>query len=67
LQGIAVDVGRNDEIRWIPPGCAYYDEQLTAAGIPHEYYVHDGNHQNRLVERILDYMLPFFSDLLAPE
>ena len=67
LKGIVVDVGSADEYEWIPKGCDYFDEQLTAAGIPHTYYKHDGTHGDRLVERIRDYMLPFFSEILTFE
>jgi enterochelin esterase-like enzyme len=64
LKGLVLDVGSADEYQWIPKGCDYLDEQLTAAGISHLYYKHDGDHLNRLAERLRDYMLPFFSNTL---
>ena len=67
LKGITVDYGTNDEYKWIPQGCVYLDQQLTAAGIPHEMAVHDGNHQSSLGKRVLEHMVPFFSKLLAGE
>ncbi len=67
LKGITVDYGTNDEFSWIPQGCIYFDEQLTEAGIPHEMAVHNGNHQSSLGKRILEHMLPFFSELLVGE
>jgi len=67
LKGIIVDYGKNDEYAWIPQGCIYFDEQLTAAGIPHEMAVHNGNHQSQLGKRVLEHMLPFFSSLLVGE
>lgn len=67
LKGITIDYGTNDEYAWIPQGCVYFDTQLTAAGIPHDMAVHTGNHQSSLGKRILEYMLPFFSKLLASE
>lgn len=67
LKGITVDYGTNDEFAWIPQGCIYFDQQLTAAGIPHEMAVHNGNHQSQLGERVLEHTLPFFSKLLAGE
>jgi S-formylglutathione hydrolase FrmB len=67
LKGIVVDYGTNDEYAWIPQGCVYFDKQLTAAGIPHEMAAHDGNHQSRLMERIVEHALPFFSEKLAGE
>jgi|CXWL01.1.fsa_nt_gi enterochelin esterase-like enzyme len=67
LKGITVDYGTNDEFAWIPQGCIYFDAQLTAAGIPHEMAVHNGNHQSQLGKRVLEHMLPFFSKLLVGE
>lgn len=67
LTGITVDYGTNDEFAWIPQGCIYFDKQLTAAGIPHEMAVHSGDHQSSLGKRVLEHMLPFFSDLLIGE
>ena len=67
LKGIVVDYGIHDENPWIPKGADYYGEQLTAAGIPVTVESYDGNHSNRLSERIGEHMLPFFSDLLQFE
>ena len=67
LKGITVDYGTNDEFAWIPQGCIYFDKQLTAAGIPHEMAVHNGNHQSSLDKRVLEHMVPFFSELLVGE
>jgi hypothetical protein len=67
LQGIVVDYGIHDENPWIPKGAEYYGEQLTAAGIPVQVDGYDGNHSNRLRERIGEFMLPFFSTVLEFE
>ena len=67
LKGITVDYGTNDEFTWIPQGCIYFDQQLIVAGIPHEMAVHDGNHQSQLGKRVIEHMLPFFSELLVGE
>lgn len=67
LNGIGIDCGLNDEYAWIPRGCSYYDAELAAANITHSYTTHSGSHQNRLRERILQVMLPFFSQHLATE
>lgn len=67
LNGIVVDYAIQDELSWIPRGCIYFDEQLTAAGIPHELTAFDGNHNNKVAERINKFMLPFFSKLLVSE
>ena len=65
LNGIQLDCGSNDEYQWIYRGCNYYDAELTAAGITHKYLVHSGQHQNKIADRILTVMLPFFSKHLA--
>lgn len=67
LKGITVDYGTNDEFAWIPQGCIYFDQELTAAGIPHQMAVHNGNHQSQLGKRVLEHTLPFFSELLVGE
>jgi enterochelin esterase-like enzyme len=67
LKGIVVDYGTNDGNTWIIDGCVYFDKQLTAAGVPHEMAVHDGDHQSQLGKRVLEHMLPFFSKLLVGE
>jgi hypothetical protein len=67
LKGIVVDYGIHDELSWIPKGSEYYGEQLRAAGIPVKVEGYEGNHTNRLGERIREHMLPFFSNLLVFE
>lgn len=67
LKGIVVDYGTNDEYPWIPKGCVYFGEQLTAAGIPVKVESYEGTHQSRLSERIREFMLPFFSTTLKFE
>ena len=67
LKGIAVDYGTLDEYGWIPKGCIYFGEQLSAAGIPVTVEGYDGTHQSELGERIGGHVLPFFSRLLTFE
>jgi len=67
LKGIVVDYGIQDELLWIPKGCVYFDEQLTAAGIPHEMVPYEGTHMSKLPERVREHMLPYFSELLIGE
>ena len=67
LKGIVVDYGNSDEYSWIPKGCVYFGEQLSAAGIPVKVEGYDGTHQSNLGERIRDHAIPFFSMLLKPE
>lgn len=67
LKGFTVDYGSQDEYAWIPLGCIYFDEQLTAAGIPHEMAPFQGSHGGKLGERVREHMLPFFSEWLVGE
>ena len=67
LKGIVVDYGDNDEYAWIPKGCVYFGEQMSAAGIPVTMAAHAGSHQSNLGDRIRDHMLPFFSTTLQFE
>lgn len=67
LKGIVVDYGKYDEYEWIPKGCVYFGEQLTAAGIPITVEEYNGSHQSELGTRIRDYMLPYFSSILKFE
>ncbi len=67
LQGIRVDYGQQDDLTWIPQGSVYFDEELTAAGIPHLVTAYEGNHFSKLGERVSEHMLPFFSELLVGE
>jgi S-formylglutathione hydrolase len=67
LKGIVVDYGTEDAYAWIPKGCVYFGDQLTAAGIPVKIESFDGGHENELGTRIGDHMLPFFSSTLAFE
>ena len=64
LRGIVIDYGTKDKYPWIPPGSEYVSAKLTEAGIPHQIYQFDGDHGNRLVERVTEIMLPFFDRVL---
>lgn len=65
LRGLTIDVGSYDEYKWIPKGVAYFDQQLTAAGIPHQVLTYEGGHQNALRQRWLESVLPFFGQHLV--
>jgi len=67
LKGIVVDYGNYDENEWIPKGCVYFGEQLSAAGIPVKVEEYHGSHQSELGVRIRDFMLPYFSSILKFE
>jgi hypothetical protein len=67
LKGIVVDYGKSDEYSWIPKGCVYFEEQLSAAGIPVKVEGYEGSHQSGLGGRVRDYVMPFFSNILKFE
>jgi S-formylglutathione hydrolase FrmB len=64
LRGIVIDYGTEDHLTWIPEGSEYLSKQLTEAGIPNTIYKFEGGHNDRLHERLLAVMLPFFSKVL---
>jgi enterochelin esterase-like enzyme len=61
LEAIAIDVGTRDGLA---PASARLDEALTAYKIPHVYETYDGDHVNRVAERIETKVLRFFSEHL---
>lgn len=67
LKAMVIDYGTNDEYRWIPLGCEYLSHQLDSAGITHRLVSFPGGHQDKLGERMQEYMLPFLSDVLVSD
>ena len=64
LHAIAIDVGTKD---FLAPGSKALDEILTAYNIPHTYETYDGDHLNRVAERLETKVFPFFSESLRFE
>ena len=64
---IGIDCPSDDEFAWISDGCPYLDEQLTAAGIDHDYVVTTGGHEDLTGGRITEGMLPFMAEHLVRE
>lgn len=65
LKAIAFDVGTQD--MGIAAACKVLDQILNDYGIPHTFETYEGNHLNRIAERIKTKMLPFFSQHLSFE
>ena len=65
LRGIVIDYGVYDDLEWIQYGSEYVSKALTEAGIPNQIYRFEGDHYNRIEERILTVMLPLFSQVLV--
>jgi len=64
LDAVALDIGRQDGL--ITSNEVFVAE-LSRFGIPHTYETYEGDHSNRVAERIELHVLPFFSEHLAFE
>jgi S-formylglutathione hydrolase len=63
LRAIALDAGAQDEP--IATTVRDFDRALTANGVRHGFEIYQGDHLNRIAERIETKALPFFSENLA--
>jgi S-formylglutathione hydrolase len=61
LRAVAFDVGTKDRLA---PGSKSLDEILTSYEIPHTYETYEGDHVNRVEERLETKVFAFFSDRL---
>jgi S-formylglutathione hydrolase FrmB len=64
LKAIALDIGLQDGLI---TGNRLLDERLTSFGIPHTFETYEGDHGNRISERLEQRVLPFFSKTLSFE
>jgi len=67
LNAIGIDVGSRDEYNWMIEGSEYLSNILTTNNIPHQFEIYEGTHNDRILERINNIVLPFFSDNLIFE
>lgn len=63
-KGIMLDVGDKDSLAATN---TQLDAALSRLGVPHGYEIYDGDHGNRVGERFVSKLLPFFSGLLVAE
>lgn len=63
LKGIAFDAGTRDQA--IAASIKLLDEELNKYSIKHFFEIYDGDHINRVAQRIEEKMLKFFSDNLS--
>ena len=63
LKAMGFDVGTQD--RGIAQATATLHERLEAYALPHVYEAYEGDHLNRIAERIREHVLPFFSQQLV--
>ena len=67
LRGIAFDVGKQDQFPHIPLTSRAFSRALTRNRIAHTFEEYEGDHNNRVPERIETKLVPFFSRVLAAE
>ena len=63
LRGFMFDVGLSDRLV-APAALAAMDSEFTRVGVRHTYETYDGDHTNRIPERLAARLLPFFSRTL---
>lgn len=63
LRGLAFDAGTKDES--IAAAITKLDSSLNNYGLKHDFEIYEGDHLNRIGERIAQKMLPFFSERLS--
>ena len=64
---IGLDAGESDGLTDIPGNARAFDRELTRLGIGHSFEIYEGQHGNRIRERLESVVLPFFSrSLRAP-
>ncbi|MGH7618985.1 MAG: alpha/beta hydrolase [Gemmatimonadaceae bacterium] len=63
LRGFMFDVGMSDQLV-SPASQMAMDTALTRAGVRHTFETYEGDHTNRIAERVATRLLPFFSRTL---
>jgi enterochelin esterase-like enzyme len=61
-RAIAIEIGDKDTLF---ASNRQLSESLTNLGLAHGYVVYDGDHTNRVPQRIQEHVLPFFATNLA--
>jgi len=64
FKAIMLDVGDKDGLVTTN---TQLDAALTRLGVAHGWEVYDGDHGNRIGQRFIDKLLPYFSQHLKPE
>ncbi|MGH7564982.1 MAG: alpha/beta hydrolase [Gemmatimonadota bacterium] len=59
LRGLAFDSAFGDEFAHIPIGTEAFSDTLEALQVPHVYEVYEGDHRNRMRERMATRILPW--------
>lgn len=64
FQGVMLDVGNEDGLE---ASNTQFDAALTRLGVAHGYEIYAGNHGNRIGQRFIEKVLPFFEQHLSAE
>ena len=67
LKAITMEYGTNDEYSWASKGCIYLSGLLQKNNINHKLVIFKGKHEDLELQRIRDFLIPFFSDQLMFE
>lgn len=64
---IGFDAGDADGLADIPVNARALSEKLSALGVEHRFEIYQGNHGNRVRDRLERIVFPFFSSALNPQ
>lgn len=67
LRGLRFDTAFEDEFTHIPAGARMLADTLAELEVPHVFEMYEGDHRNRMRERLTTLVLPYFSRLLVGE
>lgn len=65
LRGLAMDVAYDDQFVHIPPATIAFSDTLTALEVPHVFEAYEGDHRNRMAERLPGRVLPWVDSRLV--
>ena len=65
LSGIGLDWGEGDVHRHVPAGARAFADELERLQIEHTAVAHDGDHDNRVRERLTQHAIPFLTKTLG--
>jgi S-formylglutathione hydrolase FrmB len=65
LRGLAFDTAFDDEFAHIPLATKAFSDSLVALEVPHVYELYEGDHRNRMRERMATRVLPWIDARLA--
>ncbi|MDF1607806.1 alpha/beta fold hydrolase [Hoeflea sp. YIM 152468] len=66
LRGLGLGVGLGDQFLHIPPGTIELSQQLGSERIPHLLDVYDGDHRQKVGERLETLVLPWVGARISP-